>query len=55
MLTDQEAAAKLREIGQGDDPESEHGLADDLLCELLARLGYPETVNAFMEMKKWYA
>jgi hypothetical protein len=55
MLTDQEAAAKMREIAQDGDVEAAHGLADDLLCEVLARLGYVETVKAFMEMRKWYA
>lgn len=37
------------------DTETDHGKADDLLCELLRRLGFERTVMAFEALEKWYA
>lgn len=37
------------------DAEADHSRADDLLCELLAELGYQEVVEAWRKVDKWYA
>ena len=37
------------------DPESGHYEADDILCELLSDLGYPEINAAFYQIDRWYA
>lgn len=47
--------AELRELESGGDPELEHSRADDLLCEMLAVLGYDEIVEAWHKVAKWYA
>ena len=36
-------------------PEEGHIKADELLCELLAELGFTKTVQAFKALRKWYA
>lgn len=38
-----------------DDIEASHAAADDLLCDVLAELGYIEGVNVYQELEKWYA
>lgn len=35
--------------------EEGHIYADDLLCELLRRLGFEEVVEKFENLKKWYS
>ena len=42
-------------IDSSNDPESNHGDADNLLCEVLTSLGYDEGVKIFEQMDKWYA
>lgn len=37
------------------DREDWHREADNILCELLNYLGYPDFVEAFEEVPKWYA
>ena len=37
------------------DTESDHGDADDLLCELLVELGYEEVIAAYKKIHKWYS
>lgn len=37
------------------DIENDHIRADELLTELLCRIGYAETVAAFNSVGKWYA
>ena len=37
------------------DLERSHGMADDLLCEILKELGYGEGVKIFEDADKWYA
>lgn len=44
----------LNECNTGSN-EEDHIRADDLLTELLSRIGYLETVAAFNSVKKWYA
>lgn len=35
--------------------EEDHIRADEILCEVLEKLGYNELVQAFNKVKKWYA
>ena len=34
--------------------ESDHGEADNLLCNLLEELGYTEIVEVYGKLPKWY-
>ncbi len=36
------------------DTESGHVEADDILCELLKKLGYSDVVEEFEKIHKWY-
>lgn len=49
-----EEMKRLVKQSQGD-AESAHGAADDLLCEVLERLGQEELVAEYRKVKKWYA
>ena len=49
-----EYVEKLRKLADLDDPEVIHGAADDLLCDLLKKLGYDEVVKCFDELPRWY-
>jgi len=51
---DAEYAAKMVQIAS-EGPEEGHMAADDLLCELLVKLGCQNTVEVFKQMKKWYS
>lgn len=42
-------------MDDGRDEEAWHEKADDLLCEMLNRLGYGEVVKAFERIPKWYS
>lgn len=37
------------------DPETAHIRADDVLCDLLTRLGYQEVVEEYRKISKWYS
>ena len=45
----------LRNLSLIDDREAAHKEADKVLCDLLLALGYPEVVQEFNKIKKWYA
>ena len=51
---DAEFAKRIGDAGHNG-PEEGHAEADDLLCELLTRLGFEKTVKAFNDQHKWYA
>ena len=52
MIAD--ATAELDSLVQGG--EEEHYRADDILCEVLEKLGYTELVAAYHRVQpKWYA
>lgn len=36
-------------------PEDKHIEADDLMCELLTKLGYGDGVKEFKKMERWYS
>jgi hypothetical protein len=35
--------------------EEDHIRADEILCEVMEKLGYNELVQAFTKVEKWYA
>ena len=37
------------------DTELAHGNADDILCEVLLKLGYADLIEKYKEVHKWYA
>jgi hypothetical protein len=47
--------ASLVECQQDDDTEVAHCDADDVLCDLLTRLGYDDVVEAYCKVEKWFA
>mgnify|MGYP001767802483 CR=1 FL=1 len=51
---DIEYSEKIKECSF-DDTESGHIKADDILCEMLLKLGYSKTVEEFKKLRKWYA
>ncbi len=53
--TDEFFAEKMQELESLYDTEGVHKFADELLCEILTRVGFPKTVEAFRELDKWYA
>lgn len=40
---------------ESSDTESAHSNADDLLCELLIKLGFKEVVDIYEQVGKWYS
>ncbi len=53
--TDEHFAKLMAELSTFGDPESQHGLADDLLCKILEKLGFSKTVAEFHKLEKWYS
>jgi len=37
------------------DTEAGHGQADDILCDILTKMGYKKIVKLFNDLDKWYA
>jgi hypothetical protein len=54
-MTHSEALAELVECQQNEDEENAHLLADEILCKLLAHLGYADVVAEWEKVTKWYA
>lgn len=54
-LTGKEVVSKLKELQGCFDTESNHILADEILCDLLTQLGYNTVVQEFKKIDKWYA
>ena len=50
-----EMVKRLQEEVDNADTECAHCNADDILCELLEKLGYKEVVVKYNEVSKWYA
>lgn len=46
---------RMQELENSGDIESAHGLADDILCDLLTQLGYTDIIDAYDRVEKWYA
>jgi len=56
-LPDAEAFAAAMEFiaNEVEDQERAHDMADELMCSVLAQLGYEGAVSVFRSMKKWYS
>lgn len=56
-MTRKQAIERLREAQKvgARDPETGHGDADDVLCELLKAMGYGDVVDEWEKVEKWYA
>jgi hypothetical protein len=52
---EEEAIAKIKAAKKTGDIELAHKKADEILCDLLATLGYEKVVEEFHAMEKWYA
>lgn len=50
-----EFVKRLEALHGSKDKEIAHGYADDILCELLDKLGYADVVKAWVKVPKWYA
>lgn len=48
-------ANEMRRIDRNNDTEMAHIYADELMCQLLRKLGYSEGVDIFEKMSKWYS
>lgn len=46
---------RLEELSKCSDYEYSHIEADDILCEILQKLGYSDIVREFNNLGKWYA
>lgn len=54
-MTREIALAKLKALLGSGDVEIAHGVADQVLCDLLTSLGYGDVVAAWDDVEKWYA
>jgi hypothetical protein len=56
-MTREEAIAKLKECQKEYvfDEERGHTIADEVLCDLLAALGYADVVQEWDAVRKWYS
>ena len=52
---DRDAARSMLKLTESKDPEMAHFAADLILLDLLKKVGFTETVEAFKEVPKWYA
>lgn len=55
MINREEYIEKLRKLNELDDAEAGHAEADDLLVEILIKLGYQDIVDEYESINKWYA
>lgn len=54
-LRDKKAEQAMKEEVANGDTEIAHSNADDILCDLLMRLGYTRLVSLYHDVAKWYA
>jgi hypothetical protein len=50
-----EAIEEMKTLVNNDDYEIAHIEADDILCNVLKKLGYEELVDVYEQVGKWYA
>lgn len=50
-----EMVSRLQKEVNNNDKERTHVNADDILCELLEKLGYKDVVEKYNEVSKWYS
>jgi NMD protein affecting ribosome stability and mRNA decay len=55
LPTPQKFKEMMEQIFAINDEEIAHRQADDLMCWILARIGYEEGVKIFLNSSKWYA
>ena len=46
---------RMQQLSEYADIEAAHSKADDILCEVLDKLGYTEIVELYNGIEKWYA
>lgn len=51
----QEYINRLRELQKEGDIERAHSAADNVLCEILEKLGYGDITMQYYKIDKWYA
>ena len=54
-MNKEQAIEKLKEEQVSLDSEASHVHADNILCDFLTDLGYPNVVVEFKKINKWYA
>ena len=50
-----EAIEEMKKLVNNDDYEIAHSRADDILCDVLTKLGYEDLVDVYNQVGKWYA
>lgn len=53
-IKDRTFAKQIKSEAMSGDNETDHRMADDLLCDLLVSIGCSESVAAFQAVGKWY-
>lgn len=54
-MTKEQAIADLKELQNLRDLEAAHSQADEVLCNLLAFLGYADVVAEYEKLERWCA
>lgn len=54
-MNELEAIFEIKDKCHTKDEEVDHERADDIICNFLNGLGYTELVDAFQDVKKYYA
>lgn len=54
-MTPEEFKEQMEDIWKNNNPEDGHIYADDLMCEILCRLGYGDGIDVFRKQYKWYS
>lgn len=54
-MTREQAIERLKAAQKSGDTEGAHGIADEVLCDLLRYLGYEDVVREWDFVDKWYA
>lgn len=47
--------SRLKALALSDDSEQAHIKADEVLTDMLIRLGYDEVVQAYRAIRRWYS
>lgn len=55
MMKPEEFAEKMYQAAVRNDVEVSHMIMDELMCEVLAELGYDEGIGIFERASKYYA
>jgi len=55
VMTPEKFYQEMKEFAANDDIEERHCKMDDLMCDLLATLGYEKGIATFLDTMLWYA